>query len=45
MTTEDEKKLLLLLDEASKLGFAEVVIRFQDGKAVSADITKKTKLR
>lgn len=45
MTSEEQKKILLLLDKAFTLGFAEVIIQIQDGKAVSAAITEKIKLR
>lgn len=45
MTEEELRKLLLLVDKASKLGFAELVIQFQDGKAITATLTEKIKLR
>ena len=45
MNTEETKLLLQLLDKATKLGFAELVIQFQDGKAVSATLMEKIKLR
>lgn len=45
MSEEEQKKLLLILDKALKLGFAEIVIQIQDGKPVTATITEKIKLR
>lgn len=45
MSEEEQKKLLLILDKAIKLGFAEVIIQIQDGKAVTAQVTEKIKLR
>ncbi len=45
MSEDELKKLLPLLDKAAKLGFVELIIQFQDGKAVSATITEKIKLR
>lgn len=45
MSPDDQKKLLLLLDKALKLGFAEIAIEIQDGKVVSAKITEKIKIR
>lgn len=45
MSEEDQKKILLIIDKAIKLGFAEIVIQIQDGKPVTAQITEKLKLR
>jgi len=41
--TQEEKTLILLLREAKALLYADVEIKYQDGKLVSSILAKKTK--
>ena len=41
--TQEEKELLLLLREAKALCYADVVIKYHDGKLATSELTKKFK--